>query len=289
MLRHSALPGRDPPHGAAGERDGLLGARPPARRLPVLRHRPVRGHRHPGRGAVRLPPAPGAVEPPAAGPGGAVLRLRRGRRARLGRRGAGRRRRLRGDPQVPGDADQERLLDLRPVRDRPRGLRRDDEGAGRAGRDRAAHLAPARREAGVNGNGAASLTGTGSGVLPRRLTAADRQRGRAVIGTWAHDHPQRVAAPVTREVLVVEDLSLRFGGVQALSAVDLRARTGEVTGVIGPNGAGKSTLFNCLSGLLTPDSGHVSFDGAPLQGAPAVRARRGLGRTFQTPRLFKSL
>jgi len=141
----------------------------------------------------------------------------------------------------------------------------------------------------VNGNGAASLTGTGSGVLARRLTAADRQRGRAVIGTWAHDHPQRVAAPVTREVLVVEDLSLRFGGVQALSAVDLRARTGEVTGVIGPNGAGKSTLFNCLSGLLTPDSGHVSFDGAPLQGAPAVRARRGLGRTFQTPRLFKSL
>src|SRR5205823_9587053 len=91
------------------------------------------------------------------------------------------------------------------------------------------------------------------------------------------------------EVLVVDGLSLHFGGVHALDGVDLRARTGEVTGVIGPNGAGKSTLFNCLSGLLTPDSGQITFNGAPLAGAPAVRARRGLGRTFQTPRLFKSL
>jgi ABC-type branched-subunit amino acid transport system ATPase component len=90
-------------------------------------------------------------------------------------------------------------------------------------------------------------------------------------------------------VLTIEDLSIHFGGVQALGDVHLTARTHEVTGVIGPNGAGKSTLFNCLSGLLTPDSGRIVFDGAPLSGAPAVRARRGLGRTFQTPRLFRSL
>ena len=92
-----------------------------------------------------------------------------------------------------------------------------------------------------------------------------------------------------REVLSVDGLSISFGGVHALNQMDLTVSTHEVTGVIGPNGAGKSTLFNCLSGLLTPDSGTVVFDGAPLRGAPAVRARRGLGRTFQTPRLFPSL
>ncbi len=92
-----------------------------------------------------------------------------------------------------------------------------------------------------------------------------------------------------REILTVDDLSIRFGGVQALNGMTLTARTGEVAGVIGPNGAGKTTFFNCLSGLLTPDSGHLVFDGKPLKGAPAARGRRGLGRTFQTPRLFRSL
>ena len=57
-----------------------------------------------------------------------------------------------------------------------------------------------------------------------------------------------------REILTVDDLSIRFGGVQALNGMTLTARTGEVAGVIGPNGAGKTTFFNCLSGLLTPDS-----------------------------------
>jgi ABC-type branched-subunit amino acid transport system ATPase component len=92
-----------------------------------------------------------------------------------------------------------------------------------------------------------------------------------------------------RTILTIHDLSIRFGGVQALDGVNLSARTGEVAGVIGPNGAGKSTLFNCLSGVLVPDSGQMVFDDSPLRGAPAVRARRGLGRTFQTPRLFPSL
>ena len=57
----------------------------------------------------------------------------------------------------------------------------------------------------------------------------------------------------------------------------------------GPNGAGKTTFFNCLSGLLTPDRGEISFDGHRLDGSPASRGRHGLGRTFQTPRLFGSL
>jgi ABC-type branched-subunit amino acid transport system ATPase component len=92
-----------------------------------------------------------------------------------------------------------------------------------------------------------------------------------------------------REILSVKGLSIHFGGVRALEQVSLTARTAEVAGVIGPNGAGKTTLFNCLSGLLTPDAGEIVFDGQRLHSAPAVRARKGLGRTFQTPRLFRSL
>ncbi|MGH9039484.1 MAG: ABC transporter ATP-binding protein [Acidimicrobiia bacterium] len=98
--------------------------------------------------------------------------------------------------------------------------------------------------------------------------------------------PRRVER---REILAVSGLSIHFGGVHALENVDLNACTGEIAGVIGPNGAGKTTLFNCLSGLLTPDAGTIIFDGHRLHRAPAYRARKGLGRTFQTPRLFKSL
>ncbi|MGH9038323.1 MAG: ATP-binding cassette domain-containing protein, partial [Acidimicrobiia bacterium] len=102
-------------------------------------------------------------------------------------------------------------------------------------------------------------------------------------GTFA---PRRIER---REILAVTGLSIHFGGVRALESVDLTARTGEIAGVIGPNGAGKTTFFNCLSGLLTPDAGEIVFDGHRLRGAPAQRARKGLGRTFQTPRLFRSL
>jgi len=102
-------------------------------------------------------------------------------------------------------------------------------------------------------------------------------------GAFAHHRIER------REILSVSGLSIHFGGVRALEGVNLTARTGEIAGVIGPNGAGKTTFFNCLSGLLTPDAGEIVFDGHRLRGAPAQRARKGLGRTFQTPRLFRSL
>jgi ABC-type branched-subunit amino acid transport system ATPase component len=91
------------------------------------------------------------------------------------------------------------------------------------------------------------------------------------------------------EVLSVSGLSIRFGGLQALDDVALVARAGEVTGVIGPNGAGKTTFFNCVSGLYPPDRGEILFEGQPLRGTVVSRGRRGLGRTFQAPRLFSSL
>jgi len=99
-------------------------------------------------------------------------------------------------------------------------------------------------------------------------------------------------APARREpaeLLSVEGMRISFGGVQALNEVSLSADRGVITAVIGPNGAGKTTLFNCLSGLLMPNAGRVVFDGRELRGGPRTRARRGLGRTFQTPRQFRSL
>ena len=98
-------------------------------------------------------------------------------------------------------------------------------------------------------------------------------------------------AGAKRELLVISDLAIHFGGVHALRDVSLTVKTGEVTGVIGPNGAGKTTLFNCISGLLSPDHGEITFDGHQLKqmGNPMLRARRGIGRTFQTPRLFRSV
>jgi ABC-type branched-subunit amino acid transport system ATPase component len=101
---------------------------------------------------------------------------------------------------------------------------------------------------------------------------------------WSIDRRVRKA-----EVLRVEGVSIRFGGLQALDDVSLVARSGEVTGVIGPNGAGKTTFFNCISGLYTPDRGEITFGGKPLRGSVVSRGRAGLGRTFQTPRLFASL
>jgi branched-chain amino acid transport system ATP-binding protein len=112
--------------------------------------------------------------------------------------------------------------------------------------------------------------------------------------TLTADSPTTENAP-GHEILSVENLAIHFGGVRALQDVSLSACAGAVTGVIGPNGAGKTTLFNCLSGLLTPDSGRIVFSGHQLfpghrfSGTPRRRARLGLGRTFQTPRLFRSL
>ena len=115
--------------------------------------------------------------------------------------------------------------------------------------------------------------------------ARERLAGQLVDGVL----PARKRRTERREILTVEDLTIHFGGVHALDGVNLSAHTAEIKGVIGPNGAGKTTFFNCLSGLLTPDRGQITFDGHRLNGSPATRGRHGLGRTFQTPKLFGTL
>jgi ABC-type branched-subunit amino acid transport system ATPase component len=91
-------------------------------------------------------------------------------------------------------------------------------------------------------------------------------------------------------VLSAEGVTVRFGGLVALSDVSVSLACGSITGLIGPNGAGKSTLYAVLSGLLTPAAGRVVFNGSDMTGAtPQQRARRGMARTFQHPALFDSL
>ena len=91
-------------------------------------------------------------------------------------------------------------------------------------------------------------------------------------------------------MLRVEDVDVRFGGVQALKGVSLEVPGGALVGLIGPNGAGKTTLFNVITGLEKPGSGSVLLGGEDVTALPPhQRARRGLGRTFQRIEVFSSL
>jgi branched-chain amino acid transport system ATP-binding protein len=91
-------------------------------------------------------------------------------------------------------------------------------------------------------------------------------------------------------LLDVRAVTRSFYGVAALRGVDLAVEAGRITGLIGPNGAGKTTLFNCVSGLVPPDSGRIIFAGADITGERPDRiARRGLVRTFQIARGFPRL
>jgi branched-chain amino acid transport system ATP-binding protein len=101
-----------------------------------------------------------------------------------------------------------------------------------------------------------------------------------------------VATSVERAepILRLRGIGRRFGGVVAVSDVDLTVRPGERRAVLGPNGAGKTTLFNLISGEFPPSAGTVELLGRDVTTAPArTRARMGLSRTFQTSRLFGGL
>jgi branched-chain amino acid transport system ATP-binding protein len=88
-------------------------------------------------------------------------------------------------------------------------------------------------------------------------------------------------------VLRARNVTKRFSGILALDRVDIDVDVGERVGLIGPNGAGKTTFFNCLLGVLRCDAGTVELDGDDVTRLPVhVRARRGIGRTFQRIELF---
>lgn len=105
------------------------------------------------------------------------------------------------------------------------------------------------------------------------------------VATDPRNRAQRSAS-----VLAATGVTVRFGGLLALSNVSVDVPPGTIVGLVGPNGAGKSTLFGVMSGLLRPASGRVFIDGQDVTGlSPQLRARLGLARTFQHPELFMGL
>jgi branched-chain amino acid transport system ATP-binding protein len=91
-------------------------------------------------------------------------------------------------------------------------------------------------------------------------------------------------------ILEINNVGIRFGGLQALGDVNLSIKENSVHAIIGPNGAGKSTLLNCLVGKLIPDTGSVMFDGQSVLGrSPHEINQMGISRVFQTPEIFGDL
>ncbi len=93
---------------------------------------------------------------------------------------------------------------------------------------------------------------------------------------------------MTTPILQMQGVGKRFGGVEALAAIDIRVQRGHIFSVIGPNGAGKTTLFNMASCLLPPSSGRIVLDGQDVTGAAPHRlSKLGVARTFQNLAVFK--
>lgn len=91
-------------------------------------------------------------------------------------------------------------------------------------------------------------------------------------------------------VLQVSDLSISFGGLNAVSDINLRVDTGEIVGLIGPNGAGKTTTFNLLTGVYQPTNGDILLAGQSILGMKTYQINKmGVARTFQNIRLFKDM
>ena len=91
-------------------------------------------------------------------------------------------------------------------------------------------------------------------------------------------------------LLIVDSVTLRFGGVVALNEVAFEIKKGEILGLIGPNGAGKTTCFNVMTGVYTPTSGEIRFDGHKISGGKPHKINAlGIARTFQNIRLFPEM
>jgi ABC-type branched-subunit amino acid transport system ATPase component/ABC-type branched-subunit amino acid transport system permease subunit len=132
------------------------------------------------------------------------------------------------------------------------------------------------------------------GVLGTLRLVFDRLRPADSVPDVAEGVPVETTLRHGKEMLTAElvanALTVRFGGLSALSNVSLRVKGGEIHALIGPNGAGKSTFINTISGFYLPDEGRCELDGVELTGRRSVEiARLGLARTFQNTELFGDL
>lgn len=90
--------------------------------------------------------------------------------------------------------------------------------------------------------------------------------------------------------LILENITLTFGGITALHRISLEIGKGDIHAIIGPNGAGKTSIFNCISGLYHPQKGKITFEGIDVtRMKPHRRARLGIARTFQNIELFRGM
>lgn len=137
------------------------------------------------------------------------------------------------------------------------------------------------------------------GVVGSVISLFDKIRRKYVEGTVSLAPILSAASEVARDgdradchevVLHAEGLTKSFGSVKAIDDVSFVVRRGQIHGIVGPNGSGKTTLLNSLSGLIKLDGGRVSFHGKDVSSSGAVqRARLGMARTFQAPRIFADL
>jgi branched-chain amino acid transport system ATP-binding protein len=119
----------------------------------------------------------------------------------------------------------------------------------------------------------------GLGIFGPAATAAARCK-----------EPNIASSDPTADLLRVEGVTVRFGGITALDKVSFGMKPGHIVGLIGPNGAGKTTLFNCLSRLYAFSEGRIEFEGRSLTETPAHGiAALGIGRTFQNLALFRTM
>ncbi len=96
--------------------------------------------------------------------------------------------------------------------------------------------------------------------------------------------------PIGGPILEVQNISLSFGGVKAITDTSFKVLMHEIRAIIGPNGAGKSSLLNCINGIYRPQQGRISFKGEVLDRiSPNIVARKGISRTFQNLALFKRM
>src|SRR5215207_1777796 len=90
--------------------------------------------------------------------------------------------------------------------------------------------------------------------------------------------------------LVAKEITKRFGGLNALSRINLEVKERSIHSIIGPNGAGKTTFFNCVTGFYTPEEGEIVLDDKNITGLSPNRVTRlGISRTYQNIRLFKNM
>lgn len=95
---------------------------------------------------------------------------------------------------------------------------------------------------------------------------------------------------MTASILATDRITMEFGGLRAVSALNLEVAPGEIIGIIGPNGAGKTTVFNMITGVYKPTSGYIFFKGDNITGLkPDKITDKGIARTFQNIRLFDSM